>query len=346
MSRKHHQGIAQAMDIEALKAWKAFSLSFWAEPDAGLNDTQKSELFHSGFLRSRWALYDLQEHAIDSYLSDFQVFYLQAANAKYQTVLADRMLCSHVMANYFYVPATYCVINAEKLQWLGAPWWEGEQPRPGALQLHIDADSSLKRLALPESSDPAGEQQLLSHLHEESQWQGSGITVADAMNAHPALARMAEESFLYVLMVRASHEGQSEPVAITLALSRYSRRHGRSVHRVEEGAISASIDPGTGLVIECQMLNEQGRLDQVSHHPDSGAALLGERLPGWENAREALMRFFDESSYLHYCHLTFVITERGLGFVSARPYQIAAHQMHRPLLDHASISDHLKWLGQ
>lgn len=334
------------MGIEALKAWQTFSLAFWTESNAGLSDAQQSELFHTGFLRSRWALYDLPEHGVDSFLSDFQVFYLQTANAKYQTVLADRMLCGHVMANYFYVPLTYCVINSEKVQWLRTPWWEDEQPRPTTLQLHMNSDSSLQKLALPKSNDPVAEQQLLSHLHEKSQWQGASITVSEAMSVHPAIAKMAEESFLYVLMVRASHEGQSEPVAITLGLSRYSTHHGRSVLRVEEGAISASIDPGTGMIIECQMLNEDGWLEQVSHHPDSGTPLLGERLPGWENAREALMRFFDESSYLRYCHLTFVITEHGLSFVSAQPYQMAAHQMHRPLLDNASIDDHINRLSQ
>lgn len=346
MSKKHHQSVTQAVELEALKAWKAFSLSFWAEPDAGPSGTQKSQLFFSGFLCSRWALYDFQEQAMDGYLSDFQVFYLQAANARYQTVLTDRMLCSHVMANYFYVPTTYCVINAEKMHWLEAPWWESGQRRPTALQLHTDADSSLQRLALPESSDLVGEQRLLSHLHEISRDQGAAITVSDAITAHPALAMMAEESFLYVVMARASDEGRPEPAAITLGLSRYSSRYGRQVLRVEEGALSASIDPETGRITACRMLNEEGRLVEVSQHPDSGIALLGEQLPVWENAREALMRFFDESSYLRYCHLTFVLTEQGLGFVSAQPCQVAAHQMHHPLLEYPGIGDQLKWLGQ
>ena len=262
------------MDLESLQAWKAFSLAFWEEPDHGLDNERQSELFHAGFLRSRWALYDLQEQGVESYLSDYQALCLQAVNAKYQAVLADPVLCGHVMANYFQVP---------------------------------EADSG-------------------------------------AMAAHPALAEMADEHLLHVLLVRDPQEWQPELAAITLVLGRRCPRRGRLVQRVEEGAVSASIDPASGLITGCRLLDDAGQLARVIRHPDNEASLLGQRLPAWEQAREALLRFFDESSYLRYCHLTFVITEQGLGFVAVEADQLAAHQMHQPLLDNASIDHYLKRL--
>lgn len=262
------------MDLESLQAWKVFSLAFWEESDCGLDNERQSELFHAGFLRSRWALYDLQEHGVDSYLSDYQAFCLQAANAKYQSVLADRVLCGHVMANYFQVPE-------------------------------------------------AG---------------------ADTMAAHPALAEMADGHLLQVLLVRDPRDWQPELAAITLVLSRHHSRQGRSIQRVEEGALSAGIDPATGMITGCRLLDDAGQPGRITRHPDSGANLLGQRLPAWEQAHEALLRFFDESSYLRYCHLTFIITEQGLAFVASEPDQLAAHQMHQPLLDNASIDHYLKRL--
>src|SRR5690554_1377800 len=249
MPSHHHQAIAQAMDLESLQAWKVFSLAFWEEPDHGLDGERQGELFHAGFLRSRWALYDLQEHGVESYLSDYQALCLQAVNAKYQAVLAD-----------------------------------------------------------------------------------------------PALAEMADEHLLHVLLVRDPQEWQPELAAITLVLGRRCPRRGRLVQRVEEGAVSASIDPASGLITGCHLLDDAGQLARVIRHPDNEASLLGQRLPAWEQAREALLRFFDESSYLRYCHLTFVITEQGLGFVAVEADQLAAHQMHQPLLDNASIDHYLKRL--
>ncbi|WP_445000708.1 sugar-transfer associated ATP-grasp domain-containing protein [Halomonas mongoliensis] len=274
MLSHHHQAIARAMDLESLHAWKVFSLAFWEEPDHGLDSERQGELFHAGFLRSRWSLYDLQEHGVESYLSDYQALCLQTVNAKYQTVLTDPVLCGHVMANYFQVPE------------------DGE----------------------------------------------------GAMAAHPALAEMADEHLLHVLLVRDPQEWQPELAAITLVLSCRCPRHGRLVQRVEEGALSASIDPSTGLITGCRLLDNAGQLERVIRHPDSGANLLGQRLPAWEQARDALLRFFDESSYLRHCHLTFVITEQGLSFVAAEADQLAAHQMHQPLLDNASIDHYLKRL--
>jgi hypothetical protein len=348
MPSHHQQTITQAMDLESLQAWKAFSLAFWDEPDYGLSPVQQRELFQAGFQRSRWALYDLHEHGVDSYLSDFLALRLQAANAKYQTVLADRVLCGHVMSNYFHVPTTYCVISAGGIQWLATPWWEtGEETQPVGLCIHPlqpGAKLSVQDVTLPAQLDPIREHQRLETLREQAKRDDHSLVVTSAVPVHPVLAQMADESLLHVLLVRQPDDWLPELVSATLVLGHRSASRQSGVLRVELGALSAAIDPETGLITRCRALNDAGDVESVSHHPDNGAALLGQQMPDWAQARDALLRFFDEASYLRVCHLTFVITEQGLSFVAAQNDQLAAHQMHQPLLDNDSIDTHLKRL--
>src|SRR5690554_1191280 len=101
MFSNHQEIIKHANDLESLLAWKDFTLRFWEDNAPTIKEEQSRQLFHSGFYRSRAGLYDLTENDLNAYLSDYQSLRLQSINQKYQTVLSDRVLCGHVLANYF-----------------------------------------------------------------------------------------------------------------------------------------------------------------------------------------------------------------------------------------------------
>ncbi|MGP9656021.1 sugar-transfer associated ATP-grasp domain-containing protein [Halomonas sp. AOP35-4E-18] len=346
MFSTHTDSIAHANDIASLQAWKDFTFRFWEDNAPTIKEEQSRQLFHSGFYRSRAALYDLTENDLNAYLSDYQSLRLQSINQKYQTVLSDRVLCGHVLANYFDVEKNICIISKNGAQWLESPWWATENTAPGEVHVHSlapDSHAQYRKIKLAESSDSQVFQKaFINQLVEEAQEHSEALIISTAPVQHRWLTKVSPAGYhlLHVLLVREPDEGLPEIAAASLTIGSAATLSSTPA-RVEEGALSASINPQTGLITACRGLNQQGTVDTYLQHPDTAVTLVGEHLPSWEAIRKALLRFFDQSSYLHVCSLSFVVTETGVSFFGTNTDVMAAHQMHQPLLEHASIAHHL-----
>lgn len=346
MFSTHTDSIAHANDIASLQAWKDFTFRFWEDNAPTIKEEQSRQLFHSGFYRSRAGLYDLTENDLNAYLSDYQSLRLQSINQKYQTVLSDRVLCGHVLANYFDVEKNICIISKNGAQWLESPWWTTGNTAPGEVHVHSlapDSQAQYRKIKLAESSDSQVFQKaFINQMVEEAQEHNEALIISTAPVQHSWLTKVSPAGYhlLHVLLVREPDEGLPEIAAASLTIGSAATLSSTPA-RVEEGALSASINPQTGLITACRGLNLQGTIDTYLQHPDTAITLVGEHLPNWEAIRKALLRFFDESSYLHVCSLSFVVTETGVSFFGTNTDVMAAHQMHQPLLEHASIANHL-----
>ncbi|MGP9806732.1 sugar-transfer associated ATP-grasp domain-containing protein [Halomonas sp. AOP12-C2-37] len=346
MFSTHKDSIAQADDIASLHAWKDFTLRFWEENAPIPKEEQSRQLFHNGFYSSRAALYDLTENDLNAYLSDYQIHRLQSINQKYQTVLSNRILCSHVMANYFEVEKNYCLITSNGAQWLAAPWWKDETAVLDTVQIHSLNPGSYAHYRTVKlgkhSSSPEFQKTFIKQLTNEAQETGETLIISTAPMQHRWLTAVSPHGYhlLHVLLVREPSDGLPEIAAASLTIGN-SAHHASSPAKVEDGALSASINPQTGLITACLTLLQQGNVESCSLHPETGQPLVGEHLPHWEAIKAALLKFFDESSYLHICSLSFVVTETGLSFFGTNTDVMAAHQMHQPLLEHPGIANHL-----
>ncbi|AYF34600.1 hypothetical protein CUU95_12635 [Vreelandella alkaliphila] len=346
MFSNHQEIIKHANDLESLLAWKDFTLRFWEESAPATEEEQNSQLFHNGFYRSRAGLYDLTENDLNAYLSDYQSLRLQSINQKYQTVLSDRVLCGHVLANYFGVEKNICVISKNGAQWLETPWWANGNTAPSEVHVHSlapDNHAQSRKIKLAESSDSQTFQKaFINQLVEEAQEHNEALIVSTAPVQHSWLTKVSPVGYhlLHVLLVREPDEGLPEIAATSLTIGSTATLSNTPA-RVEEGALSASVNPQTGLITACRGLNQQGAINTYLQHPDTATTLVGEHLPNWAAIRKALLRFFDESSYLHVCSLSFVVTETGVSFFGTNTDVMAAHQMHQPLLEHPGITNHL-----
>lgn len=346
MFSNHQDIIKHANDLESLLAWKDFTLRFWGESAPTTKEEQSSQLFHNGFYRSRAGLYDLAENGLNVYLSDYQSLRLQAINQKYQTVLSNRVLCGHVLANYFGVEKNICMISKNGAQWLEPPWWTNGNTAPSEVHVHSlapDDHTQYRRIKLAESSDSQTfQKEFINQLVEEAQEHNEALIISTAPAQHSWLTKISPDGYhlLHVLLVREPDEELPEIAAASLTLGSKANQSNTPA-RVEKGALSASINPQTGLITACRGLNQQGAIDTYLQHPDTATTLVGEHLPNWAAIRQALLRFFDESSYLHVCSLSFVVTETGVSFFGTDTDVMAAHQMHQPLLEHPSITNHL-----
>lgn len=344
MFSTHKDSIAHASDHASLQAWKDFSLRFWEEHVPVKAEQSCSQLFHSGFYRSRAALYDLAENDLNAYLSDYQALRLQSVNQKYQTVLSDRVLCGHVLANYVEVDKSVCIVSKNGAQWLEPPWWTTKTPVPSVVQVHSitpDNHARYRKINLTEKSGSLVSQQtFINQLIEEAQEHSEALIISTTPEQHSWLTTVSPHGYhlLHVLLVR-EPEGLPEIAAASLTVGTQATPSNIPA-RVEDGALSASINPQTGLITACRALTERGVIETYLQHPDTGQTLIGEHLPNWAAIRKALLRFFDESSYLHVCSLSFVVTETGISFFGTNTDVIATHQMHQPLLEHPGIANH------
>ncbi|AXY41416.1 sugar-transfer associated ATP-grasp domain-containing protein [Halomonas sp. JS92-SW72] len=356
MFSQYQQDIREMQDGDALQAWKAFSLAYWEEPSYGLSDELQQRLFQAGFLRSRWALYAMEENRVDGYLSDFQAMRLQAANARYQAVMADRVLCSHVLDNYCRTPQIYAVVNAEEVQWMAPPAWLEEGQASGALVLHPlqpGWGAFFQRIVVEGghfhgSLGEGRSDELVARVQDRARRHGGAYVLTEQVDQGGFAEGLAPGhlNLLNVLLVREPHEWRPQLVAASLLIGR-RREDGGEALRVEEGALSASVDPVSGRITACKGLEgtSSSVLASFVRHPQAGSQIVGESLPDWSGIREMLMTFFDESSYLRACHLSFVLTDEGPSFLAASDGHLAAHQLHRPLLGDPFIASHISRLG-
>lgn len=354
MLTEYHRFIRSSDSPEGLQAWKAFSLSFWDELCFGLDNDTQTKLFRAGFLRSRYSLYGMGGDAMRAYLSDFQALRLQEANAKYQTVLADHVLSAHVMANYCHVPEIYAVVTADDVQWVSLPWWSQPNHEGGKLVVHPMSPDNLRWFEVVIRKDGSFQgpefeahiDELLPYIQRQASSLPGSFVVTDYVQQGAFAEGLAPSNtaLMNVFIVRDLRQWSPHIAAASLLITRL-RADGKPALSVETGALSAKIDIESGRITACKGLDEEQRLVNYELHPDSSAPIVGQVVPNWSNVRNMLLDFFDESSYLRACNLMFIIDEGAVSFFCSSETQLAAHQLHSPLLEDPIVASHLKSLN-
>ncbi len=63
------------------------------------------------------------------------------------------------------------------------------------------------------------------------------------------------------------------------------------VEHFRHGGLAVQIDEATGRCIKASRRGEDGRLQRIQNHPDTGAALVGLEIPFWPEIRQTLLAF-------------------------------------------------------
>jgi hypothetical protein len=342
---------SQPEGAERLQAWRDFTLGFWNSTDMGLDPMLQRRLFLGGFFPSRWSLYDLQGRSGDVYLNDYEVRCLEQANARYQAVLNDRVLLTHVMANFFRVANQYCVVFERDVQWLAMARWL-EQDHVAELCIHpvspgpsseywrvrVQAQRYIGSLGEGPVDELVSAVQALARKNDCAYVIESGIGPENSPFIETA--GQVTPALLQVLLVRDLDSWESNLVAASLLL------HGQPGQEaappsLERGALSVSVNPFSGKLGTAAGLDSQQHLQRYTSHPVTGLALTGLKIPQWQQLRDQLLGFFDESSYLRICNITLALTADGPMFFAASGAQVEAYQVHQPLMKSSLLASHL-----
>jgi hypothetical protein len=116
----------------------------------------------------------------------------------------------------------------------------------------------------------------------------------------------------------------------------------RAVHRIgtsstkpmdnwTQGGLCALIE--NGRLDEAVTYPDEGELEWMAGHPDSGAQIEGVEIPGWEEIRAKLLEIADSVPYLPYVGWDLVITREGeFEIIEANNYPgMKSIQVHGPL---------------
>jgi len=324
-------------------AWKQFTDAFWGSET--LRAGARSEtLFRRGFLRDKWALYGLDHNDIETYLSDFQAAQITQANGIYANVLQDRMLLNHTLAGYCVVPQIHALRGLDAGEVALSQDWSAHHAGATAPDLEVvvepliaGARGKVETVKVSkgqfEGFGKTGDMKRLSNITRD--W-SRAARLSYLFSQNLAQGRFMSDLFdggqnrLSVILTRDLDSWDPVLTAATLMIGTAASRGRLSL---AHGGISAPVDVDTGKVGAGAGISPEQTIERYDTHPETGAALRGLSVPGWEGIRTALMRIMDESSYMRVAMLDFTILEDGqLGLLGPSQLDLSGVQVHQPLL--------------
>lgn len=137
-----------------------------------------------------------------------------------------------------------------------------------------------------------------------------------------------------------------ERAILATAIQRFGRRSSAPTDNVSRGGLSVRIEPSTGTLGKAVSLPDRGELVWYSHHPDTGAAIEGVRIPRWNELRDQVLTAANTLSFLPYVGWDAIPTENGCTILEGN-HSPAFHslQVHGPLLVDPDIRAFLKEEG-
>lgn len=325
-------------------------------------------LWRRGFRTRSDVLYDLTDRTYLRYLTDFERYVRTKQINGGWAITLDNKLIFHWMLGSFeeHRPAVYGLITNERFHPVdslspasdGGPVAPAEPPTGVAVDGRSAVDAAARvtellreegRLVLKWVKGGGGNNVLVC------EWDGGPVVNGDRLSPD-AFGRKVQSLEEYIVcefveqsafgdrlfpetsntfrVITMYDEERGEPFA-PIAIYRIGSERSRPVDNFSRGGLNAEIDVETGELGEAAQIPEPTRVQWHDRHPDSGAAIAGETVPGWEAIREKLLRIAAAFPQTPYVGWDVVPTDEDGGFeiIEANSYPgMKAMQVHRPLL--------------
>ena len=122
---------------------------------------------------------------------------------------------------------------------------------------------------------------------------------------------------------------------IAAAIQRIGTTDSAPLDNFTQGGLSAAIDRETGELGPGARPPTDDGVEWHSEHPDTGMAIEGKRIPGWQRIRTRVLEMADACSFLPYVGWDVIVTDDDGGFtvIEANSYPgLKSIQVHGPLL--------------
>lgn len=120
---------------------------------------------------------------------------------------------------------------------------------------------------------------------------------------------------------------------IPIAVHRFGTRRSVPVDNWSKGGLSVKVDIDSGELSRGVTFPTDGTLQWHDRHPDTGAQIWKRVVPGWAQARDAILDLAAKLSFLSYVGWDVVVTDTGFTMIEGNNYtDVNLLQVHQPLL--------------
>ncbi|QTV80567.1 sugar-transfer associated ATP-grasp domain-containing protein [Microbacterium sp. NIBRBAC000506063] len=150
-------------------------------------------------------------------------------------------------------------------------------------------------------SRPASEEEVVALLSREDGW-----FLSETVAQHPDLARIYEHTTNTIRIITMRHA--TEDPRIFFAVLRIGTADTIPVDNGSRGGLVAHIDLESGMLSEARTLWSH---QVFTEHPDSGHAILGSVVPGWDEVKRQVLTAADAIPYVQFIAWDILVTEDG-----------------------------------
>lgn len=285
-----------------------------------------------GFLPADCQAYDLERWSLDHYVSALaREVKLRHIQRRYHVCLHDKYLFQLMMQALTdrIAPAFGAITRASTIR-LGddeatadpRAWLRGLLAAHGKVVVkpvtgHGGGGVRILTKAEDVASVPVGEVDLL-------------VTRFVEQDAYARAIYAGSTNTLRLLMMRDEHG-----VFLAMATHRFGTSASAPLDSVGRGGMGARIDPASGS-LESAAQHPRfsgGSLVWHDHHPETGAAIRGARIPGWHRMLAEVSALTERLSFLTYVGWDVAMTPGGFAIIEGNHNSdVSGMQMHGPLL--------------
>ena len=315
-------------------------LLIWGFSTNGLSMARRISAARHGFRAYTASWYKFDRHKANNYVSDLQRAATRRITPKYNIVFDDKLVAKLVFGRLVRTPETVAYLDRGMIvDELGNP---------------LDVDSVIERIR--------AEGRVV--LKPISSARGKGVAVLsirgdqlcsdeEIVEDPAAYLRRCERSFLSTFVVQHPYAAALYPnsvntlrivtmrdpdtrqVFVSHALQRIGNDRSAPVDNFSRGGFAVTIDHRTGELLRAASGNKaSGTVEFIETHPDSGAVIVGQRVPNWQNVLNVATRAHSSFPQAELIGWDFALDE------NAEPVMIEANattdvdliQVHRPML--------------
>lgn len=330
----------------------ARAVSYQKKTPLSMPLSQRLMALRHGFRSSMYTFYDFGRNNPKDYLPDTVFREATSINGAFcQNILKDKLLFSELLRDVFKVPEVFALLERGQLHPL----------RP---------QSTLTEL-------------LSAHggfvLKPAAGWQGAGIfNVSEQggdliVNGQPsslrALGQQLSQLSGYLLTERIAQDGYAHEIFpgsansvrivtmqdpdddhrpfVGVAFHRFGSKTTVPVDNVSQGGLMAHIDLRTGVMGSAIKFPHEtgGELYWCSHHPDTGAPIKGQAIPGWSQLQERLQNLVAAYPFFRYVGWDVIIAQGEAWLVEGNHNPSPVGQVFHPYLKDPKIRRFFEYYG-
>lgn len=305
-------GITKGLYQEAVASLKSNHADTSPYP---LDAETKAELWRRGFSPKSYYLYDMKTRGFENQLSDLQMYMCKFINGQHKIILEDKLAFYRAFEKSVPQPEIVAALvnETEFLQW---PRWATllRATRLTAAFVRPTRGGAGVGVRRVEIGDGAihynGHVLAPPAFFEQLARTGQSYVVTLAVDQHPTLAALNPGSVntIRVLSARLPHSGERIMIGATL---RIGTKQSGSVDNFAAGGVMFPIDLATGRAGKGVQTIANGFRHDLTHHPQTGAAVTGMIIPHWQNVVRLAQTAFTYHPALTYVGWDIAITPDG-----------------------------------